>query len=194
MFLPTRRLLNTLSPSHVLLFREPFTCHITTCLVASHILTSCSPPRACSLAHCFFPGSPTQFTIPKGNLKGTYRQGSLDCYSTPIQCFTCRSGINCASLDNGLLSRQGWAVHDDTLVPRTAAGPGGWLIRNRSLSEIDTYLFAHGNSSRQFREALSDATAVFGKIALPPFSAFGIWWSREFAYSQSTLTSEVLEG
>ena len=43
-------------------------------------------------------------------------------------------------------------------------------------------------------QVLADATSIFGKIALPPFTAFGIWWSREFAYSQSTLTTEVLEG
>lgn len=52
----------------------------------------------------------------------------------------------------------------------------------------------HNTDFTSLCQVLADAASIFGKIALPPFAAFGIWWSREFAYSQSTLTTEVLEG
>jgi hypothetical protein len=56
MFLPTRRLLSTPSPSHVLLFPETLACHLATCLVASHIPTSCSPCTSCMFTcSLFFP-------------------------------------------------------------------------------------------------------------------------------------------
>lgn len=126
---------------------------VTTSCVEMHVSTSGGGTVAATLLRV--PGAPvwSPEDPPDGNLKGTYRQGSLDCYSAPQKCFDCEDMKNCAALGDGLLSQRGWAVHDDTLVPRTTAGPDGWLTHNRSASEIDLYLFAHGNTSQQFREA-----------------------------------------
>ena len=125
---------------------------VTTSCVEVHVSTSGSGTVDATLLR--LPAAPawSPEDIPVGNLKGTYRQGSLDCYSAPQKCIDCEDVKNCAALGDGLLSRRGWAVHDDTLVPRTTAGPDGWLTHNRSASEIDLYLFAHGNTSQQFRE------------------------------------------
>jgi alpha-glucosidase (family GH31 glycosyl hydrolase) len=51
------------------------------------------------------------------------------------------------------------------------------LIRHRSQ---DLYLFGYG---RDYKSALRDFVAVSGSIAMPPRYAFGVFYSRYWAYS-----------
>lgn len=71
--------------------------------------------------------------------------------------------------------------------PLPASPYGVWW--NGSLEDgSDWYLFAHGHD---YRGALADYTAIAGPIAMPPRAAFGPWWSRYYAYSQTELVEEV---
>ena len=85
-------------------------------------------------------------------------------------------------LDDGVLSRDGWAVVDDAARPRlepSASGP--WpAAAPEAPGYQDLYLFAHG---RDYRAALADFAAVSGPIPMPPRYAFGAWWSRNWAYT-----------
>lgn len=125
-----------------------------------------------------------------GNLNGTLT--SLDCYSTPDQCV---AGYRAAP-QLGLLSRDGWALIDDTATARFAAAPAGldppiaWY-NDTVTSAADWYFFGGAAS---YEAVLADYRAIAGPIALPPLSALGVWWSRYYAYSETQLVAEVLDG
>lgn len=78
---------------------------------------------------------------------------------------------------DGLLSRDGWQVIDDSGSCVLCDG----FAENRSDSHVyDIYLFAYGND---FKGALSDFFAVSGKAVLPRKSFFGSWYSRWWPYT-----------
>lgn len=80
-------------------------------------------------------------------------------------------------LPDGLLSRDGWYVIDDSGTPVFA---DGWL-QNRSQNHLcDLYLFAYGHD---YPEALRDLAFVSGKMALPRKYTLGSWYSRWWRYS-----------
>src|SRR5437899_2242321 len=54
----------------------------------------------------------------------------------------------------------------------------------------DLYLFAYGHD---YKQALYDYTLVAGKIPLPPRFAFGTWWSRYWAYTDTEF-EELVRG
>lgn len=87
----------------------------------------------------------------------------------------------------GVLSREGWSVHDDTgsVVLDPGAGRGApWVAARPPGKHLDWYLFAHG---LDFRAALRDAARLFGPQPLPPKFVFGYWYSRYWAYTDRDL-------
>ncbi len=72
---------------------------------------------------------------------------------------------------------------------RSEAGASG---SNGSQNEdaLDWYFFGYGHD---YKLALYDFTRVAGKIPLPPRYAFGLWWSRYWAYSDAELRELVAE-
>ncbi|HSM61541.1 MAG TPA: TIM-barrel domain-containing protein, partial [Longimicrobiales bacterium] len=113
---------------------------------------------------------------PGGNLGGTVR--TLDGVGGRID------------LGSGLLSRDGWVLLDDSVTPllseedppRAVARPGG--------DRLDWYLFLHGTD---YRAALADYALVGGPPPMPPRYAFGLWWSRYWAYTDTELMELVLD-
>lgn len=106
----------------------------------------------------------------KGNLKGTRR--TLDMTKGKV------------SLEDGILSRDGVAVTDDSntlvLLPDGTVSPRAkQLCRNTDGS--DKYIFAYGHD---YKAALRDFYRLTGKTPLIPRFAFGNWWSRYKAYTQ----------
>jgi alpha-glucosidase (family GH31 glycosyl hydrolase) len=111
-----------------------------------------------------------------GNLLGTAR--TLD---------TARGGVK---LEPGLISRDGWALVDDSARPlfdsadfsfsagEQSAWP--WVVLRPAGDRQDWYFFGYGHD---YKGALHDFTRVAGKIPLPPRFAFGAWWSRYWSYS-----------
>ncbi|MDR3344018.1 MAG: DUF5110 domain-containing protein [Oscillospiraceae bacterium] len=100
----------------------------------------------------------------EGNLRGT--------------CRTLDQTIGAVKLGEGLISRRGLTVMDDSdsLLLDSESH-----ITPRKSSGTDNYYFAYGHS---YRECLRDFYAMTGEVPFIPRWALGNWWSRYKAYSQ----------
>ena len=111
----------------------------------------------------------------RGNLKGTAR--TLDEADGAIE------------LDNGVISRDGWAVIDDSaanIIIETdtvngKANPFGTWVSPRAAAETDLYFFGYGH---RYIEAVRDFYRLTGPTPLLPRFAMGNWWSRYYRYTQ----------
>ena len=107
-------------------------------------------------------------------------------------------------MEPGLVSRSGWTLVDDSTRPlfdstdfQFANGeksPWPWVME-RPANEApgkytDWYFFGYGHD---YKKALGDYVKVAGRIPLPPRFAFGVWWSRYWAYSDQEL-NELVHG
>ena len=114
----------------------------------------------------------------KGNLMGTTR--TLD--NVDGRLHTAKD-----PLEKGLLSRDGWALVDDSknyLMDET-----GWVTaRQEQDNYMDWYLFAYGH---EYKKALGDYSKVSGSAPLPPRYTFGYWYSRYWQYSDSELRDVI---
>ncbi|MGH7596928.1 MAG: TIM-barrel domain-containing protein [bacterium] len=111
-----------------------------------------------------------------GNLHGTIR--TLD-------------GVhNAVPLEPGLLSRDGWALVDDTERSLFDNSDWPWVMPRSPGKRQDWYFFAYGHD---YKKALYDFTRVAGKIPMPPRFAFGTWWSRYWAYTDQEFKQLVHE-
>ncbi len=110
-----------------------------------------------------------------GNLMGTAR--TLDGCTGPDHI------NNNDPMELGILSRDGWAVVDESkrhlFVPDDSDW-GEWVAVRPEGEVQDLYIFAYGHD---YKAALADFTKVAGKIPMPPKFVFGYWWSRYWAYS-----------
>ncbi len=113
-------------------------------------------------------------TEDKGNLQGTIRTLDGVKGSTP--------------LGSGLISRDGWVLVDDSESPLFDNSDWPWVMPRPEGKRQDWYLFAYGHD---YKQALADYTRVAGKIPLPPRFAFGTWWSRYWAYTDTEFTELV---
>ncbi|HWA95190.1 MAG TPA: TIM-barrel domain-containing protein [Terracidiphilus sp.] len=105
-------------------------------------------------------------------------------------------------IGQGLISRSGWALVDDSARPlfdsanfsftEGEKSPWPWVME-RPASEttgkyFDWYFFGYGHN---YKEALGDYVKVAGRIPLPPRFAFGTWWSRYWAYSDQEILNLI---
>lgn len=102
----------------------------------------------------------------------------------------------------GLISRAGWDLVDDATRPlfdstdfqfrQGENSPWPWAMERPAYERpgqyTDWYFFGYGHN---YRQALGDFVRVAGRIPLPPRFAFGIWWSRYWAYSDQELDQLV---
>ena len=111
----------------------------------------------------------------KGNLMGTAR--TLDGCQGPDK-------INYNDpMEKGILSRDGWAVVDESqrhLFVADDSDWGEWVAARPEGERQDLYLFAYGHD---YKAALADYAKVAGSIPMPPKFVFGYWWSRYWAYT-----------
>lgn len=103
------------------------------------------------------------------NLKGTAR--TLDRSSGEVD------------LEDGLISRSGWAAVDDT-HSLVFDDQGNLAARKAPADYLDIYFFGHG---LDYQAALRDFSLVSGKAPLIPRWALGNWWSRYWEYSADEL-------
>ena len=85
--------------------------------------------------------------------------------------------------DKGVLSRDGWAVIDESLRHVFVPVESDWKywVECRPEGErMDIYFFGYGHD---YTDALADFTRISGKIPLPPKYTFGYWWCRYWEYS-----------
>jgi alpha-glucosidase (family GH31 glycosyl hydrolase) len=94
------------------------------------------------------------------------------------------------SLEPGLLSRDGWVLVDDSARTLFDNSEWPWAVARPEGQIQDLYLFAYGHD---YRAELADFIRVAGNIPLPPRFAFGIWWSRYWAYTDEELQQLVAE-
>lgn len=86
-------------------------------------------------------------------------------------------------LPDGLLSRDGWFVIDDSETP---VFEDNWIENRDEGHKVDIYLFAYG---KNYRLALSDLATVSGRFELPRKYFFGSWYSRWWPYTAEEFIS-----
>jgi alpha-glucosidase len=95
------------------------------------------------------------------------------------------------SLGQGLISRSGWSVHDDSdtiaVGPREGAYKD-WAQERHPGRRQDCYLFAYGHD---YCACLGDAARIFGRQPLPPRYALGYWYSKYWAYTDKEIEDLV---
>ena len=99
----------------------------------------------------------------EGNMKGTAR--TLDWADGAIP------------LNDGVVSRDGWSVLDDS---NTCLFADNGDIKPRKNAGIDLYFFGHGH---RYADAVSDFCRLSGRSPLLPRYALGNWWSRFHRYT-----------
>jgi alpha-glucosidase len=126
--------------------------------------------REAGASHTWRPGQPNL-----GNLHGT--APTLDLADSPV------------GLGEGLLSRDGWALVDDS--PSVLLnGETGWIEPRPDTPVQDWYFFGYGHD---YTAALADYQRFGGKTPLIPRFVLGAWWSRFWAYSDAELRELVAE-
>jgi hypothetical protein len=100
-----------------------------------------------------------------GNLGGTIR--TLDGADGPVD------------LGQGVLSRDGWFLLDDSKTPLLTPT---WVQSRPAGDGTDWYLFGYGDD---YRAALKSLTAIGGPVPLPRKYALGAWYSRYWPYSSA---------
>jgi alpha-glucosidase (family GH31 glycosyl hydrolase) len=90
----------------------------------------------------------------------------------------------------GILTKDGWYLLDDT---RSALLSSRHTVTDRRSHGAqpyqDGYFFGYG---QDYKQGLSDLNTLTGSIALLPQSAYGVWYSRYFAYSQADYKNTLL--
>ncbi|MDR0415154.1 MAG: glycoside hydrolase family 31 protein [Prevotellaceae bacterium] len=120
------------------------------------------------------------------NLKGTTR--TLDNAEGDVRTW----------LEDGLLSRSGWAVIDEKLPRNDGSlslmfdGSNGvdWVAQRADRESIDLYFLGYGHD---YKKALFDFTQIAGKIPMPPFYVFGYWYSKYQRYTEKDIRDIVDE-
>jgi alpha-glucosidase (family GH31 glycosyl hydrolase) len=109
------------------------------------------------------------------NLKGTTR--TLDGVSGKFSIY----GFRKIHLEDGILSRSGWALIDDSEKPLFDNSNWPWVEARAGGDTQDLYFFGYGTN---YKAALYDFMQVAGKISMPPKFAFGVWYSRYWNYTE----------
>jgi len=108
-----------------------------------------------------------------GNLGGTIR--TLDGADGP------------EDLGEGVLSRDGWYVIDDSKTPLLTKD---WAKPRPSDAGSDWYLFGYGDD---YKGALKSLTTISGAVPMPRRYALGAWYSRYWAFSSDDYQKIVRE-
>ena len=91
------------------------------------------------------------------------------------------------TLHDGLLSRRGWYLLDDSVSP-VAVGDR-FVVRDHDGTYQDGYLFGYGHD---YARGLADLTHLVGPPPLLPEALFGNWFSRYHAYTASDYRDDLL--
>lgn len=94
-------------------------------------------------------------------------------------------------MEQGIISRSGWAVIDDS--PAALRGDGSrslafelqpdstyWVAPRADEGALDLYFMGYGHN---YKKALYDFTRIAGKTPLPPVYVLGYWYSKYAPYS-----------
>lgn len=125
-------------------------------------------------------------TFVMGGKKRTWRPGmddSANLLGTTRTLDMCDGERTVEPMENGVVSRDGWAVVDESTRPlfeKVDADWKHWVVERDGTDRLDWYLFAYGHD---YTAAVKDYTKVAGRIPLPPKYSLGYWWCRYWLYS-----------
>jgi hypothetical protein len=130
----------------------------------------------------WYPGKPDPY-----NLKGTLR--TLD---------TADGESRRGELENGLISRSGWAIIDEKQVRGDGSlslmfdgSPGvDWVAQRQDKESLDWYFLGY---KHDYKKALNDFTKIAGKMPMPPLYVFGYWYSKYQRYTEQDFRDIVAE-
>ena len=91
-------------------------------------------------------------------------------------------------LDDGLMTREGWFLYDDTGKPLVVDGEA--KVRDVKEGDMDVYFFCYG---KDYQKGLRELCDVSGKIPMPPRFTFGSWYSRWYSYTSDDYRNLVRE-
>ena len=94
-----------------------------------------------------------------------------------------------AALQEGLLSRAGWSLFDDSRS-MLFDPDDGWVTPRPDHEVQDWYFFGYGHD---YKGALTEYTCFGGPVPLIPQYVLGAWWSRYWDYSDEDL-KELVRG
>lgn len=94
-------------------------------------------------------------------------------------------------LENGLLSRAGWSIIDESPLARRGDGSNtfvfdmqvdgiDWVAEPIDKQAIDWYFMGYGH---QYKKALGDYIKVAGRQPMPPLYVLGYWYSKYQRYT-----------
>lgn len=112
-----------------------------------------------------------------------WRYGDLDHSNLGGTIRTLDSARGPVPLGDGLVSRSGWAIVDDskTLILNENLWPAP---REKSIAYKDLYFYGYG---KDYLAAIRDHQLISGKPSLLPRWSLGNWWSRYWTYSSDEL-------
>lgn len=88
-------------------------------------------------------------------------------------------------VSDGLLSKDGWFIIDDT---NNAQIVDGWVKQKIVYGTKDFYVFGYG---KDYKQALKTLAYISGKVALPRKYVFGSWYSRWWPYTDEEVEKIV---
>lgn len=122
-----------------------------------------------------------QITLKQNSTVWHY--GQIDPYNLLGTTRTLDNIDGAIDLEEGLTSRSGWAVYDDT--ERLVFNEDGWLTsRHAPAGYQDLYFFGYG---QDYYACLRDFSKIAGPAPMIPRWALGNWWSRYWAYTETEL-------
>lgn len=104
-----------------------------------------------------------------------------------------------SEMEDGIISRSGWAVIDETaermdgsisLMFEERENSVDWVSERADKPAMDWYFMGYGHD---YKKALADFTKISGKIPMPPMYAFGYWYSKYEEYSDEDFKNLVRE-
>lgn len=135
----------------------------------------------------------------EGNLRVRIRKGSGEVEWRPGMSSrgnlggtteTLDTAVEAVPLGDGVLSREGWFLLDDSrrhLV--VGEGEGAWVAA-RPGGGMDWYLFAYGDD---FRAAMRSLGEIAGRVPMPRKVMLGSWYSRYWPYDQEEFLRLIRE-
>src|SRR5262249_21550604 len=90
-------------------------------------------------------------------------------------------------LGEGLLTRDGWYVIDDSKGHLLTED---WVMSRPKNSSTDWYLFGYGSD---YKAALKALTHIGGAVPIPRKYALGVWYSRYWPYTSEEYREIVKE-
>lgn len=100
---------------------------------------------------------------------------------------------NVKDLERGLISRDGWAIVDESsrhILRKDDSSWGEWVDCRPDGDRLDLYILAYGHD---YKAAVGDYTKVAGNVPLPPKYVFGYWWSKYWPYTDDEMREIALE-